>query len=256
MPKLNPNAKEQPATPEPPKPPKAKAAAPAKGKARTVPAGLKVSQETPLVTAKAGRETKPPKLGASPPFYFRFHPDRWCVLGDHVVPLLGKLKLQGGLNRVEKRNETLHIRVAVSHSEDEGWITIPWDVEGPGTSYIRKIDGTELWISRFERVFPDSEHIATDEAGYIAFLHKLVEDGVVPAPELHVLEALEGKTRQSWGEVADRARHVPSYAALAERLARDLEVVRAEIDKRRGETAPAATAPELPPIADAAGGAS
>jgi len=169
-------------------------------------------------------------------------------MGGRVIPLLGKLKLMGGVNRVRqitevidgKRVERTLAKEAIAHSEEQGWITIPLDVDGPGTSYLqRPKTAPQVVISRFERVYPGSAVIDCDEEPYVEWCRSLIDRGIIPPPPMYVLEGLRASVAKDLGEAANKLPAVPSLAPLVDRLTADLEAIDAEIAGRKASAAPA-----------------
>jgi len=239
MPRLkppsDPNAKQTP-SPRARRKPAAKAA---RSKAPSAPAAPRAPRDEGAHTeaatpefASGTRPTPPPKLDASPAFLFRAHPERWTILEGAVVPILGKIKLQDGVNRCRMIDGKFHAQDAIAASESAGWVTIPHDVDGLETTYLRRPKGApHVWLSRFERVFPGSTVIEPSRE-YVPWLLSLIERGVLKPCPLYVLERIEAQTAKDHGDAADLAHSVPSYRATAERFSKDLEAVRAEIEVR------------------------
>ena len=184
-----------------------------------------------------------PRLPARPPALKMFHPERWTVISGHVVPLLGDLKLQPGINRIRMTREGRFLKLeAQAAAEEQGWTIIPHDVDGE--SYIRQV-APAVFVTRWERVFPNSAHVECDESGYALWLRGLIDRGVIPRPAGYVLEMLRSKRQKEHDDVSDKVATVPSLRSTVERLAADLRAIDAEIDRYGRGAGTSGTAVEL-----------
>lgn len=177
-----------------------------------------------------------PRLTPRPPFLLIYHPERWTVIEGQVVPLFGSLKLQAGVNRIklgrDGRFQKLEAQAAL---EEQGWTVIPFDVDGPGTSYIQQA-APGIFVSRWERTFPGSSHIEVDSAGYAKWCRGLIDRGVIPRPQTYVLELLRAKRQREHDDLADKVATTPSLRANVVRVAEDLKAIDAELARYgRGE---------------------
>ena len=179
-----------------------------------------------------------PRLPATPPRLLMAHPERWTVMQGHVIPLMGSLKLQAGVNRVKQtadgRFQKLEAEAAL---EEQGWRVIPADIDGPGTSYIRQV-APGVFLSRWERAYPGSTHTDVDEVGYAEWCRSLIDRGVVAPPAPYVLELLRAKRQREHDELRDKVATTPSVKPTLDRLAADIAAVDAEVARYgRGEAA-------------------
>jgi hypothetical protein len=182
---------------------------------------------------RADTAPPPPKLDAAPPFLFMWHRERWGVIAGHVVPLLRKFPIVPGVNGVhEQRDPQGNIHLVTDHAIAQaravGWRVIPIDVDGPGTSYVRRVTGLpNCYVSRFETVYSGSNQITPDSEAYGAWLAGLVASGKIDACPDYVLERLGGEITAKRDESKGAAATKPKHAAIAKRHAADLEVVEA-----------------------------
>lgn len=168
-----------------------------------------------------------PKLLARPPALKMYHPERWTVIAGKVVPLLGDLKLQPGVNRMRVTRDGRYLKLeAQAAAEEAGWSIIPHDVDGE--SYIRNV-APGVYVTRWERVFPNSSHVESDEIGYAEWLRALIDRGVIKRAAPYVLEMLRSKRQKEHDDLADKVALTPSVRAAVERLAADLRAIDEEI---------------------------
>ena len=167
----------QPASPQSPAPPPSQAvAAPA---------------VYPDVAGAGPAGRPPPRIPPGPPFVLRVHPERWMVMEGLVVPQASKLMYAPGANGVDvNRAGKPDGRQAVAEATAAGWQILPWEVDGPGTSYLVPT-GSGAWVTRFETFFPGGEAIVSDSKSYAAWLDGLVRTGKIPEPHDYVLARLE-----------------------------------------------------------------
>ena len=201
--------------------------------------------------AIAGNGPRPPMLVDCPPFLYRHHPERWHVMNGAVLPVLGKFQLKAGLNRVEHRGGKFMIAQAQAEIERRGWTIIPIDVQGPGTSYIRRPEGTNAHLSQWAKTYSGSTQIDCDVDGWTKFCKMLIKNKVIEAPGIHVLERIRSKTQQQYTAAADRAVSVPSEKAIADKFAADIAVLDKEIAKRKKNMKPATSTSTVPVMGDA-----
>lgn len=211
--------------------PKIKQAPPAPEAPAPVAAG-----PAPYIPQFAEQErSRAPRLGKRAPWLYKYHPERWTVIQGRAVPQLGAMKLIPGVESVRATREGKLVKgQAQAIQEEQGWLVIPADVDGPGTSYLHEA-APGVFLSRWERAFPSSSHVDVDETGHAQWLESLVDRGVLPPPEPYVLEKLRAKVQRDLDDVADRLAGAPSARPLVERLQRDLEA----IDTARKKWAPA-----------------
>lgn len=205
-------------------------------KNKAAPARRSAEVEHESVTPKIGRKgekTKtPPRLEESPPFLFTHHPEAFLVMGGKVVPRLGKFKLLGGVNGVDANSKTGEVIAedALNELKSKGYEVIPADVDGEGTSYVRRPKAApHVHISKWEKVYHGSSKIDCDVKGYTEWCASLVERGVLPPPPVYILERLEADLRRQLEELEDKR----GVESLRKRIAGDLAAVEAELEIRR-----------------------
>lgn len=201
----------------------------------------------PLLGPAAARPTV--NIAEYPRFMLLAHPSRWIVMGDAIVPSLYKMPIQPGVGGVDQKGNP---RQAIAKRLDQGWIAIPEDIQGPGTSYIRRHDiprGRVTYLLQWERVYLGSQQIGCDESGYTAFLQSLVASGLIPPCPVHVLERMQDQAQRAIGKYADRVSAVPSLAPRLARARRRLEVIEAALAERlEAARESAGAAPEPLPV--------
>lgn len=223
-------------------------------------ASVNLRPRTPLVgsTDRAAPTTKAPP---QPPYWLVFDRNRWDVFGDspetmRVLPALSKAKLQPGANGVQRdRNNRPLPSLMLAQLAENGRQVIPWDVDGPGTSYLTQDAATGGWYSMWERVWPGTADITPGGQPYYDWLQSLIDRGVIEPPGLHVLQRLHSRYQQLSEEVGPGAKRDEQNGAQYERHQHALRAIEAELDVARAEmdgevyVAPAATtSPAVPEI--------
>lgn len=209
----------------------------------------KLTQESaPVARAKIGAVEAPawtppqaltdavnlPRLPASPPFLLMAHPDRWQVMLGRVVPLLGRLLLQPGLaNVAANRDGSPRWKEAAAKREERGWISIPWDVDGAGTSYVVQ-PNPGAHIEKWARTYPRSEKIDCDELGYRDWLLSLVARGILPPPPAHILRQMIDTERGHLARALEASLTSPSAKVEVARLEKVIAVLEAELAEQAG----------------------
>ena len=180
---------------------------------------------TPNFLAEEHGQARAPRLPSSPPFMLCFHPERWMVRGGAIVPAFGRLKLKAGINRVRHVNGRFVVGEAKADKERRGWTVLPIDVQGAGTSYLRRPEGTDAHILQWVETFAGSSATRFDHDGYAAFCTRLLKDGIITPVPVYVLERMHTEFSQLHSRAADQAITVPSAKVLADKFARDLVVI-------------------------------
>lgn len=193
----------------------------------------------PSVRLTTGGEYQPPAapiLGYRPAFIFQWHPNRHH-LAEHptkgfvLVPQLGSLQLVPGVSLVKMdRSGAYDVQDAVFAQKKRGWNAIPHDCDGEGTTYLAEpIPG--VFLSRWEKPYSGSTHVATDTAGYLDWLASLVDRGVIARPGVPVVERLLRSAENDLAAAIDVAQdNKPSAIRLRERAAARVDVLRGELD--------------------------
>lgn len=227
---------------------------------RNVTDGEAVFEEELPQVGRRGRTKDPlPTVTPQAAYWLVFAPDRWGVVEGRVVPLLYRLVLAHGANGVDGGpDKAPDPSAAFQMIEAKGHTVIPWDIDG--RSYLRSyvvgegIDAKtkapiriKSWHTRWETLYPGSEAIQSDTAGYADWLVKLIADGHLPQPRPYILARLQSQyaghcasSAKKWGDDSDQAR----------RYRRDLEAIRAKIDELADPDAPPAEPADDNPAAE------
>lgn len=177
----------------------------------------------------------PPRVATEPLSQLYVWPDRWQVMGGHVVPLCGQLSMTPGVDQVDGgTGERTDASAAIARLQRRGAIPLPFDVDG--RSYVRRIRGHGGWIFRWQKVFAGSSHIETDSEAYAAWLHSLVEAGVIPRPPLYALNTLRAEILSRCAQLEGVGKD--KYARKLAALERDLSLVEREIEAHGEAPAP------------------
>jgi len=209
----------------PPAPP------PSRRQRRARQAAVPLGVEMPQVGVS--RQAEPTTRAApQPAYYLVFNRDRWDFIGGRVVPQLSKAKILPGANGVgvDRSGKPLP-GMMLAQIEENGHQVIPWDVDGPGTSYLRRDPATGGWYSRWERVFPGSSAVHSDTEGYAEWLEGLIDRGVLEPAPIYVLERLLGRYQGLAAETSNkpaRANDHAGYLQAIEVIGFELEAARAE----------------------------
>jgi len=223
---------------------------PAPQAAPQAPAPARVADDMPEDMATISLADSPgasgpsvPQIMPSPPFLFFWHPRRWHVQAGRLVPALSKRAVLAGISGSKSTGRGDQVKVDASamfsRATARGWTPIRQDVDGPGTSYLRRPKGTSAWLSRWERTYVGSTVIDADEDGYTQWLESLVQRGEIPAPTLSVLEQVAADLRDKLSRAQNAVRVSPSEGIMVDRYTADLKVVNAEIARRRASAVPA-----------------
>jgi len=180
-----------------------------------------------------------PWIDAAPPFILIYSPQRWMVMDGKLVPMLGKLPLVGGVDRVEVgKDGRIRFAAARARLEEEGRIPVPYSWAPDGVSYLRQVEtrpnGSRTvqtaHISCWEEVHAGDLIPTCDEAGYAEWLSSLVATGKLPGCPPHLakrllekttehLEEAEAKSAQKGGRATVRARQLRVKAEVLEKAA-------------------------------------
>lgn len=244
-----------------PKPGKATAATkapPAKGpKAATkakapvaVNDGYELEEHIPEAVATITKAPPKPRIAETPLFYWTHREDAYILMCGRVVPRLSKCKVGAvGVNGVGQATDGSPLpKEAIASAIENGAKIIPWDVDGPGTSYIRRPKGMPgVHLSRFERCYPGSVQIDSDSAAYVAWLEGLVARGILPECPLRVLQTLHANKIRELDDLLSQP-HLGATSHLA-RLKAEVAALEAAVTERTEAAEPAETEivlPELP----------
>lgn len=143
-----------------------------------------------------------PRVPPAHPFVLVFTPNRWDVVEGQLIPVLYRLSLAAGHNGITKVGRgRVQTASALGEVEERGDIVLPWEIGGVryirgwviGLAEDRKTGATVKlysWHTAWERLWPDSDQITSDTAGYARWVRSLVETGVLPHPRGYVVDNL------------------------------------------------------------------
>ena len=209
------------------------------------PAESEAVEAVPDLGGSARGAELPPAGLPSPPYYLAVHPTRWVVIAGHVVPFARRVSLSTGVGGVDHdRNGRPKASLAVAELEEQGWTIIPWDVDGPGTSYLRRVRSTGGWISRWETLHPGTEDITSDQAGYAAWFQRLIAQGRISGPAPWVLDQIAGKLVAT----LETERHQRPNSSRGDELDRQLKAVIAARRKVMAAAPPSRSEEETPDV--------
>lgn len=156
-----------------------------------------------------------PDIETSPPFLLMSHPHRWMVVdgesGPELLPALGQLPVEGGIGNVDGYANP---GLAIANKAAKGWVVIPEAQARPDETpdgrpgYLRRIRVRRglAHLTAWEtlRVVAGRVITSADEAGYHAWLRRLLADGVVPAPDPAIIEAYLDRARVTLDRAGSR----------------------------------------------------
>lgn len=123
-----------------------------------------------------------PDVRPTPPWFWISHPERWGVFRKRdgvmvILPVLGRFRMINGLNNVHAR-EGGGFTVAAGWDEKQlsGWSQVPYDIDGPGTSYLRRVErrGRVHHYSRFATFYPETGD-SDERVGHLDYVDWLAE---------------------------------------------------------------------------------
>lgn len=171
-------------------------------------------QGTPAFLAGDTRRANPMPRGQHPAFVLAHSQDAWTVEGGRLIPQLAKHVVQDGVNGTSVirdgaglvRGTDTSLFRANLHSW--GQKEIPHDVDGPGTSYmVQPYPGH--YVDRWTRMYPGTDRVSYDTAGYAAWCGSLVDRRVIQPPRLPALEALQQRLQAAHDGLATRVGSIP-----------------------------------------------
>jgi hypothetical protein len=159
------------------------------------PRGVPTNEQTPDLGGRPKGTRPPPRGEHRPPYFICTHPERWCVIDDKVVPFVRRLRCTPGANAIDRDDQKRPVMgAAFTELEAQGWTILPWDVDGKGRSYMRAVEGTNMWVDRWTTVYSGATDETFDSKSFAAWLSELIERGVIPACPPYVLARM--KTQQ------------------------------------------------------------
>lgn len=211
-----------------------------------------LSGSIPAPLAEPVEKQPLPRLAASPRFLLLAHPNRWCVSGGKLIPLLKRFSLEPGVGGVDKAGGYHN---AIAQQEARGWTLIPEAVDGPGTSYLRvdKVQNGHRYRTRWEICYNGSTRIGSKPEAYAEWCSSLVERGIVRTPPVYVIEGMIERLETSLANLANKVHAVPSLQIKIDAQEADLFVLRAALAEIEGELQPTegaapAALPEPDPV--------
>lgn len=210
----------------PPNPPSGPPPSASRSRARR--AGVVMEDRDPEIGTVGPQGPPAPKIQPEPPFWFVYNPERWCVMEGQVIPLLYKLSARPGARGVGMDEEGRPVMgEALANIQIKGHTIIPWDVDGPGTRYLRREPTAGGWLSRWETPFPGSSIVRVDEEGYARWVRSLCERGVLGLPPIYILEELREQLVERIARNEQEGKD--SYRVSIERDRSSLEAVEREL---------------------------
>jgi hypothetical protein len=193
-----------------------------------------------------------PRLAPSPRFLLLAHPNRWCVSGGKLIPLLKRFSLEPGVGGVDKAG---NYHNAIAQQEARGWTLIPEAVDGPGTSYLRvdKVQNGHRFRTRWEVCYNGSTRIGSKTEEYAEWACSLVERGIIRPAPVYAIEGMIERLETSIANLANKVHAVPSLQIKIDAQEADLVVLRAALAEIEGELQPTqgaapAALPEPDPV--------
>lgn len=200
-----------------------------------------------------GRGPVAPNLAPNAPFFLKFNPRRWTLLEGVVVPLLGRIPIEGGVGGVDavgptggaKRPEP---KPALDHARDRGEIVILHEVDGEGTSYLKyeEVKGGRHHHTKWETTHSGLDVTTCDMPAYVKWLVSLQERKIIPAPERVDIEGLLARVERDLSPV-DKDKDPQRHAKLVQDIAALRRILAGE--PASGGLAPTASA--VAPAVDA-----
>ncbi len=150
-----------------------------------------------------GEVELPVDLDSNAPYILAAHPDRWTVdvEGRRVLPDLIQIALQRGSSHLEHIGEMARLR---EQYERERWTLILPAVYAQytgkqGDRYLKDVPGRDgpVHVAVWSQTFPGSSVIVPDLEASRKFHAWLVESGTIPAPQPHVLRAMQVQAKRN-----------------------------------------------------------
>ena len=205
--------------------------------------GTRVTQEQRHDAVKV-----PARVKREPPFLFTFHPFRWQFTDGEWTPILGKLRIDPGVNGVSDTGGT---DLAVAGFMRRGWLVIqPSDERlGEFKNYSQRLPHARGGSSHMD-VFITCEieagrlFITEGGAEYKRFLRHLVTSGIVPAISDNIKALKLAEQRSAVERLEGRLAVNPSNQVAAGKLT----VARKRLEAMQaGSKPPAAPKPKRGP---------
>ena len=157
----------------------------------------------PLITRAAPAPA--PRVPACPRFLYFWRPDRYQAAHGAIVPGVVKMVVEPGVNGVDAKGNP---DGAIATRVRRGWILIPEDVDGDGTSYLARRtnhEGKVFWLDQFAPVHNGSSHVGDGSEKFAGWLVSLMDRGVIAKPAPYIVEALQEELGEAAQRLEDRA---------------------------------------------------
>lgn len=198
---------------------------------------------TPALVEMVATDTGPPlpRIPASHPFLLAWNPSNWHVMGGKLIPRLRKVRLQPGVNRVEKSKDGRWKTGALrTHLEERGWSILPYD-RGPDGSYMVQVDCEPVrgmrataYLETWASAYPGSDQIGSDPTAYAEWCAALVEDGTIPACPPYIADRLADQYQTTLSRYQEEiGRGNSTLAAHAKALEANIAVLTAYLEADR-----------------------
>lgn len=184
----------------------------------------------PAAGASSSRRPAMVKQTKNTRFVLMHHPERWSVMGGQVIPGLHEFTIgTPGLNGVDKDG---NFRQAIAAREALGWVLIPENVDGRGTTYLARheVPGGHFWCTRFTKVWIGSDQIRCDVDAYVPWCRSLIEREIIDAPAPYIISALIERVEGTVSALSDKVAATPSLRPQLAILEANLIALRAELD--------------------------
>lgn len=148
---------------------------------------------------------------ARPMFQLTHHPARWHEVDGELLPLLGRMSHQRGVNNVDHHGDTTRAEVNL---QKEGWTILPLEAcpaeltPDNREGYVRVYQGRgPIHVTAWEKPRPIGSRVVweRDEPGYHAWLRYLMAEGYIAAPDPVVIDALREQLQAKRDRQAARA---------------------------------------------------
>jgi hypothetical protein len=130
------------------------------------------------------------------PFLLWFHPKRWCVIENTVVPHLQQFPLIPGVcNYTVGRDGKPKVQKHKLDKMEADWIMVEYSW-GPNGSYIKQLDAridgtnetTKIYLPVWANPVAGSTSIKVSSKPYSAWLISLMDKGLLPKPDAYIGE--------------------------------------------------------------------
>lgn len=152
-------------------------------------------------------------LPSNAAWWYTHHPGHWQCVEAEWLPDLGQMMAIPGLNRTDKNGDTSMTEVQLGR---KGMTIIPWEVEPGG--YCMQYPGVSgpVFLSKWERpkLVAGQVRVSADEAGYRAFLKRLVAEGIIAIPDRDFIDVIVARQERIVNEHQTRAPVNPGSALV------------------------------------------